>query len=72
MISGERNGRPEREERSDGEFESFLAEIEPALEQGVGRLGVAGSLGSRTTAMDPEKIISSWPDVADRIIEELR
>jgi len=72
MIFGERQGRPEKGEWNDGEFESFLAEIAPALEQGVGRLGVAGSLGSRTPAMDPEKIIASWPDVADRIIEELR
>jgi len=72
MIFGERNGRPEKGEWNDGEFESFLAEIAPALEQGVGRLGVAGSLGSRTSAMDPEKVIASWPEVADRIIEELR
>lgn len=72
MISGERSGRPEKGEWNDGEFESFLSEIAPALAQGVGRLGVAGSLGSRTQPMDPEKIISSWPEVADRIIEELR
>lgn len=72
MISGERNGRPEKGEWNDGEFESFLAEIAPALEQGVGRLGVAGSLGNRTPVMDPEKIITAWPEVADRIIEELR
>ena len=72
MTFGERNGRPEKGEWNDGEFESFLAEIAPALEQGVGRLGVAGSLGSRTQAMDPEKLIASWPEVADRIIEELR
>lgn len=72
MISGERNGRPEKGEWNDGEFESFLAEIAPALAQGVGRLGVAGSLGTRTPVMDPEKIITAWPDVADRIIEELR
>ena len=72
MISGERSGRPVKGEWNDGEFESFLAEIAPALEQGVGRLGVAGSLGNRTPIIDPEKIITSWPEVADRIIEELR
>lgn len=72
MNSRERPGRPDKGEWSDGEFESFLAEIAPALEQGVGRLGVAGSLGLRTSAMDPDKIILLWPDVADRIIEELR
>ena len=72
MIFGERNGRPEKGAWNDGEFESFLAEIAPALAQGVGRLGVAGSLGSRTPVMDPEKIIAAWPEIADRIIEELR
>ena len=72
MNSRERPGRPEKGEWSDGEFESFLADIAPALEQGVGRLGVAGSLGARPAAMDPEKTIASWPEVTDRIIEELR
>lgn len=68
----ERPGRPDKGEWNDGEFESFLAEIAPALEHSVGRLGVAGSLGSRTPSVDPEKLILSWPDVADRVIEELR
>ena len=68
----ERPGRPDKGEWNDGEFESFLAEIAPALENSVGRLGVAGSLGSRTPSVDPEKLILSWPDVADRVIEELR
>jgi len=71
VISRERP-RPDKGEWNDGEFESFLAEIAPALEQGVGRLGVAGSLGSRTQVVDPEKLILSWPDVTDRIIEEMR
>ncbi|MGK2960704.1 MAG: hypothetical protein ACSLFK_01015 [Gemmatimonadaceae bacterium] len=68
----DRPGRPQKGEWNDGEFESFLAEIAPALENSVGRLGVAGSLGSRTPSVDPEKLILSWPDVADRVIEELR
>ena len=68
----DRPGRPQKGEWNDGEFESFLAEIAPALENSVGRLGVAGSLGSRTASVDPEKLILSWPDVADRVIEELR
>lgn len=68
----ERPGRPDKGEWNDGEFESFLAEIAPALENSVGRLGVAGSLGLRTPSVDPEKLILSWPDVADRVIEELR
>ena len=55
---------------NDGEFESFLAEIAPALETSVGRLGVAGSLGSRSQTIDPEKLILSWPDATDRISEE--
>jgi hypothetical protein len=59
-------------ERNDGEFEDFLAEIAPALEQSVGRLGVAGHLGSRANALDPAKTIMSWPEIADRVIEELR
>jgi hypothetical protein len=59
-------------ERHDGEFEAFLAEIAPALEQSVGRLGVAGHLGTRANALDPAKVIASWPEAADRMIEELR
>jgi hypothetical protein len=69
---GERPSRPATGERNDGEFESFLAELIPALETSVGRLGVAGSLGARTKTVDPEKLILSWPDATDRIIEELR
>jgi hypothetical protein len=64
--------RPEKGEWNDGEFESFLAEIAPALETSVGRLGVAGALGSRTPIVDPEKLILAWPEISDRIIEELR
>ena len=72
MIFGERSGRPEKGEWNDGEFESFLAEIAPALENSVGRLGVAGSLGARSPVIDPEKLILAWPEVTDRIVEELR
>ncbi len=68
----ERPGRPKKGEWNDGEFESFLADITPALETSVGRLGVAGSLGNRTSVIDVEKMILAWPDVADRIVEELR
>jgi len=68
----DRTGPPEKGEWNDGEFESFLAEIAPALETSVGRLGVAGALGIRAGSVDPEKLILSWPEVADRIIEELR
>jgi hypothetical protein len=72
VISRERPLRPEKGAQNDGEFESFLAEITPALETSVGRLGVAGSLGSRSHLVDPEKLILSWPDVPDRIIEDFR
>ncbi len=68
----ERPGRPGKGEWNDGEFESFLAEIAPTLENSVGRLGVAGALGSRPPTVDPEKLILSWPDLSDRIVEELR
>ena len=68
----EKHGRPQKGEWNDGEFESFLAEIAPALETSVGRLGVAGALGSRTPVIDPEKLILQWPEVSDRIIEEIR
>lgn len=71
-MFNENPGPPQKGEWNDGEFESFLAEIAPALETSVGRLGVAGSLGSRTPAVDPEKLILSWPDVTDRIVEEMR
>ena len=59
-------------EFNDGEFEEFLADITPALEQSVGRLGVAGHLGSRASMFDSAKIIDVWPEPADRVIEELR
>lgn len=65
-------GRPQQGEWNDGEFESFLAEIAPALETSVGRLGVAGALGARTPVVDPEKFVLFWPDMADRIVEDLR
>jgi hypothetical protein len=38
----------------------------------VGRLGVAGHLGSRANPLDPAKTIIVWPDIPDRLIEELR
>ena len=59
-------------ELNDGEFEAFLAEITPALEQSVGRLGVAGHLGARASLLDAAKTIITWPEPADRVIEELR
>jgi hypothetical protein len=59
-------------ELNDGEFEEFLTDIAPALEQSVGRLGVAGHLASRPDAIDTAKTIVVWPDVGDRIIEDLR
>ena len=71
-MNRERPGPPTKGEWNDGEFESFLADITPALETSVGRLGVAGSLGSRNAVIDVEKMILAWPDVADRMIEELR
>jgi len=64
-------GRPQKGEWNDGEFESFLEDIAPALEHSVGRLGVAGALGTRTPVVDPEKMILFWLDVTDRIIEDL-
>ena len=71
-MGPEKHGRPQKGEWNDGEFESFLAEIAPALENSVGRLGVAGALGARTPVVDPEKLILHWPEVADRIVEEMR
>lgn len=70
-MNNERPERPKKGERNDGEFESFLAELTPALETSVGRLGVAGSLGNRTPLIDVEKMVLVWPDVSDRIIEEM-
>ena len=72
MNSGERQSRPKKGEWHDGEFESFLADITPALETSVGRLGVAGSLGNRPQPVDQSKLIMTWPDISARIIEELR
>jgi hypothetical protein len=71
-MTREGSERPQKGEWNDGEFESFLAELTPALENSVGRLGVAGALGNRDAVVDLEKMILSWPDPSDRIIEELR
>jgi hypothetical protein len=71
-MTTERPERPKKGERNDGEFESFLADLTPALENSVGRLGVAGSLGNRTAVVDAEKMIIAWPELSDRIIEEMR
>jgi hypothetical protein len=72
VNSNDRQGRVQKGEWNDGEFESFLADIAPALENSVSRLGVAGSLGGRPQLVDPAKLILVWPEVAHRIIEELR
>jgi hypothetical protein len=72
VSPSERAGRPKKGEWNDGEFESFLEEIAPALETSVGRLGVAGSLGGRSQLIDPAKLVLVWPEIADRIVEELR
>ena len=72
MDSSNRPGRPEKGEWNDGEFESFLAEIAPALETSVGRLGVAGSLVTRGQVIDPAKLVLTWPEISDRVLEELR
>lgn len=72
MSSSERPARPQKGQWNDGEFESFLEEITPALETSVGRLGVAGSLGSRSQIVDPGKLVLVWPEIAGRIVEELR
>lgn len=72
MSPSEPPGRPQKGERNDEEFESFLADLAPALENSVSRLGVAGSLGvPRPQMVDPAKLIIIWPDVADRVVEEL-
>jgi hypothetical protein len=72
LASSDRPGRPQKGEWNDGEFESFLAEIAPALETSVGRLGVAGSLVNRVQLVDPAKLVLTWPEISDRVLEELR
>ena len=72
VDSSERQSRPQKGEWNDGEFESFLEEIQPALETSVGRLGVAGSLGNQPQPIDLSRLVMIWPDIADRIVEELR
>lgn len=70
MDSRERNGSARKDEWNDGEFESFIAEITPALETSVGRLGVAGSLGAGVQPLDHAKFVFVWPDISDRVVEE--
>jgi len=71
-MGDERAAHPMKGERNDGEFESFLSEIAPSLEQSVGRLGVAGHLGVRGAQDIMASLMVPWPDVTDRIIEDLR
>lgn len=72
VNSSERAGGPGKGERNDDEFESFLADIQPALETSVGRLGVAGALDNRSHTIDSSRLVLTWPDAASRIVEELR
>ena len=72
MSTNDRHARPQKGEWNDGEFESFLEELTPALETSVGRLGVAGSLGGHQHMVDPAKLVLIWPEIGDRIVEELR
>jgi hypothetical protein len=72
LSSSDRQGRPQKGEWNDGEFESFLADNKPAHEGTVGRRCVAGSLGNQGQTVDPSKLIITWPDISDRIVEELR
>ena len=73
MSINDRPSRPQKGQWNDGEFESFLEDIAPALETSVGRLGVAGSLGGgRQQTVDPAKLVLVWPEIGDRIVEELR
>lgn len=67
-----RGSRLKKGEFNDGEFEEFLAELGASLEQSVGRLGVAGHLSAKPAVFDAAKTISVWPDISDRIIEEMR
>ena len=73
MSIDDNPARPQKGQWHDGEFESFLEDIAPTLETSVGRLGVAGSLGNgRLQEVDSAKLVLVWPDIADRIVEELR
>jgi len=73
MASG-RRGNPKKGERNDGEFETFLDDLSPSLEQGgeMERFGVSGKPATRGTGVDMSRIIAVWPQVSDRIIEEMR
>ncbi|MEO7501542.1 MAG: hypothetical protein ABIW94_02775 [Gemmatimonadaceae bacterium] len=66
------SGRPQKGEWNVGEFDSFLDEIAPSLEESVGRLGIAGHLGTRERQGVIAKLILSWPEASDRIVEEFR
>jgi len=71
MASGRRRN-PKKGEWNDGEFETFLDDLSPSLEHGAERSNVAGNPASRGTIVDMSRIIVVWPQVADRIIEEIR
>lgn len=71
-MNEDRARRPQKGEWNNGEFESFLDELAPALDQSVSRLGVAGHLGVRGHQDFIANLITAWPDVGDRIIEEHR
>jgi hypothetical protein len=67
----ERSKEPGRRRRSK-EFESLVAEIAAELESSMDPVSVIPPEGQAETFADDERMIREWPDVADRMIEEIR
>lgn len=67
----ERSKEPGRRRRSK-EFESLVAEIAAELESSMDPASAIPPEDQTETFANDERTIREWPDVADRMIEEIR
>lgn len=66
----------EKTEAEGGEFAEFLADVSEEIAQRVESLGARGKVPAeekkKTPAAGEAGIILEWPNIADRMIEEVR
>jgi len=54
------------------EYESFLTDMQSVVAERVEEIRARRSAETPAAFLDDEKVVREWPDVAGRIIEELR
>lgn len=55
-----------------GEYEEFLTDLQSVIAERVEELRARRSVEPPAVFLDGDKAVREWPDVAGRIIEELR